>query len=367
MSEPTFPEGHRVVVSALGETPLDAIAHHLALEPQAAPDPADLRRTDAIVAVRSTQVGWVDLLMTSGQYQHLVPPPFTPGMEMCGEVAWVGAEVCGVRVGDRVIVDGLQSGPRSLGAHQRWGGFASWAVAPEDALIPLPEGLSFDEGAALLGGYETAYHALVHRGRLTAGEHVLVHGASGTTGLAAVQLAKVVGATVIATGRSTDKLAIVKDAGADHVIALGPDASLRDTVKGLTGGRGVEVVYDPVGGALSVESLRCTSFGARYLIVGWAATPYVAKGQGRRGAPNANVLPTNLIMMKGLDVLGCPAAISAHEDPGIRPARLKAVLEWVRQGRLRPRVARTYPLSDIVEAMHAKWESREVGAIVVHP
>lgn len=360
--------GQRVVVGALGETPLEAIERHLALEPQPRPDPATLRPTDVIVRVRSTQVGWVDLLMTSGQYQHLLSPPFTPGMEMCGEVEWVGAGVTRAKLGDRVIVDGLLSGPRSLGDYQRWGGFATRAVAPEEALIALPEGLDFDEGASLLAGYETAYHALVHRGRLKPGEAVLIHGASGTTGLAAVQLAKVIGANVIATGRSADKLAAVKDAGADAIVALGPDAPpLREQVKALTGGRGVEVVYDPVGGALSLESLRCVAFGARYLIVGWAATPFVAKGQGQRGAPNANVLPTNLIMMKGLDVLGCPAAISAHKDPSIRPPRLEAVLGWVREGRLRPRVARTYPLSEITVAMRAKWESHEVGAIVVRP
>lgn len=362
----TFHAGHRVSVTALGETPLDAIAKHLVLEPQPAPDPSTLRAHDVIVAVRSTQVGWVDLLMTSGQYQHLVTPPFTPGMETCGEVVWVGADVRRWKVGDRVIVDGLESGPRSLGDYQRWGGFATYAVAPEHALIALPEALSFDEGAALLAGYETAYHALVHRGRLTSGETVLVHGSTGTTGLAAVQLAKRIGATVIATGRSLDKLALVQEAGADHVIATSAETSLREAVKALTGGRGVDVVYDPVGGALSVESLRCVTFGARYLIVGWAATPFVAQGQGQRGAPNANVLPTNLILMKSLDVLGCPAAISAHKDPSIRPARLEAVLRYVREG-LRPRIAKTYPLTDIVAALHAKWESREVGAIVVHP
>lgn len=359
--------GQRVVVTSLGLDPLEAIERHLVFEPQPPPDPAALKPSDVIVAIRSTQVGWVDLLMTSGQYQHLLSPPFTPGMEMCGEVAWVGPEVTRTRVGARVIVDGLLSGPRSLGDYQRWGGFATWAVAPEDALVALPDALSFDEGASLLGGYETAYHALVHRGRLRAGEHLLVHGATGTTGLAAVQLAKVLGATVIATGRSADKLCVVRDAGADHVVMTASGTSLRDVVKGLTGGRGVDVVYDPVGGELSVESLRCVAFGARYLIVGWAATPFVAQGRGQRGAPNANVLPTNLIMIKGLDVLGCPAAISAHHDPTIRPARLEAVLRWVREGLLRPRVARSYPLADVVEAMKAKWESREVGTLVLRP
>ena len=358
--------GHRVLVRALGETPEEALRDHLVIEPQDPPDPAALAEDDVVIAVRSAQVGWVDLLMTSGQYQHLLEPPFTPGLEMAGEVTWVGAAVERVAAGDRVIVDGLKSGPRSLGRHQRWGGFASWAVAPEDAVIPLPASLDFDEGAALLGGYETAYHALIHRGRLRAGEVVLILGASGSTGLAAVQIAKLIGAEVIATGRSPEKLAVVREAGADHLVATS-EASLKEAVKALTGGRGVDVVYDPVGGELSLESLRCVAFGARYLIVGWAATPFVAQGRGQRGAPNANQLPTNLIMMKGLDVLGCPAVISVHRDPALRPPRLAAILRWVDEGRLRPRVAERYPLTEVHAAMRAKWESRAVGAIVLRP
>ena len=145
-------------------------------------------------------------------------------------------------------------------------------------------------------------------GDLRAGETVLIHGATGSTGLAAVHIAKLVGATVIATGRSPDKLARVTAQGADHVLTT--KGGLRDRVKALTGGRGVDVVYDGVGGPLTVESLRCCSFGARVLIVGWAATPDVAKGKGGRGAPNVNVLPTNLVLMKGLHVIGTPTAIA---------------------------------------------------------
>jgi len=145
---------------------------------------------------------------------------------------------------------------------------------------------------------------------LQAGETVLIHGASGATGLAAVHIAKLLGATVIATGRFNDKLTIVKEQGADYVINCKPIEGergvrkFRDEVKALTDGRGVNVVYDGVGGDISLESMRCVSFGARFLIVGWASTPFVAKGKGQRGAPNANMLPTNLIMIKGLKVLG---------------------------------------------------------------
>ena len=363
--------GQRVIIREFGETPLDAIANHLELVDQARPDPSELGPRDVIVEVRSAAVGWVDLLMTSGQYQHMPAPPYTPGLEYAGVVAWVGAEVDSLAIGDPVMVDGLLTGPRSLGAYQQWGGFASWAVAPVEALIPLPEGLDLDQGCNLLSSYETAYHCLIHRGRLQAGETVLINGATGATGYAAVELAKLIGATVIATGRSPEKLAEVASIGADHVIAIADEQgglrSFRDEVKALTGGRGVAVVYDPVGGEVSIESLRCVEFGARFLIVGWASTPFVARGKGQRGAPNVNVLPTNLIMMKGLDVLGCPAVISTLHDPSIRVTRLAQLLEWAGNGQIRPRVAARYPLAEVREAMRAKWESRFVGGVVLHP
>lgn len=361
--------GRRVVVREFGETPLEAIEQHLELVEQPAPDPNNLGPNDVIVAVRCASVGWVDLLMTSGQYQHMPKPPYTPGLEYAGEVAWVGANVENVRVGDSVISDALRTGPRSSGAYQAWGGFANWAVAPAEAVLPLPKPLSLEQGCNLLGNYGTAYHCLIHRGRLAAGEVVLIHGATGSTGVAAVDLAKRIGARVIATGRSPDKLEQLRARGADHVIALagadGAIMSFRDQVKALTDGRGVDVVYDAVGGDISLESLRCVAFGARYLIVGWAATPFVARGKGGRGAPNVNVLPTNLIMMKSLDVLGCPAAISAERDPSLHTTRLRELLAWAEAGELRPHVDARFPLDQVREAMRAKWSSRYLGGVVL--
>jgi NADPH2:quinone reductase len=362
----------RVVVSELAETPLDAIEAHVCFQPAEVPDTASLLPRDVLVEVRSAAVGWVDLLMTSGQYQHVPKPPYTPGMEYAGVVAWKGpAAGDHVHVGDAVLVDGLLAGPRSLGDYQRWGGWATHAVAPGDAVRPIPGKLSFDEACNLLGNYETAYHCLVARGRLQAGETVLLHGASGATGLAAVQVAKLLGAKVIATGRSAAKLSIVAAQGADHVICTqepsGAGTSLREQVKQLTAGRGVDVVYDPVGGDISVDSLRCVAFGARFLIVGWAATPFVAKGKGGRGAPNANVLPTNLIMMKGLDVLGCPTVISTVQNPSLRAPRIAQVLEWAERGQIRPHVSHRFPLASIHAAMRAKWTGEVIGGCVVHP
>jgi NADPH2:quinone reductase len=356
----------RIVVTELAETPDEAIARGFTIEPMAPPDAATLGASDVVVDVKSASVGWVDLIMASGQYQHLLQPPYTPGLEYAGVVRATGSAVTNVAAGDPVLVDGLLAGPRSLGAYQRWGGWASYGVAPAEAVHRIPGALDFDQACNLLGSYETAYHALVTRGRLQAGETVLIHGASGATGLAAVHLAKILGATVIATGRSPEKLAAVIAEGADHVIAT-RDENLRDRVKALTGGRGVDVVHDGVGGDISLESLRCVRFGARYLIVGWAATPTVARGKGQRGAPNANHLPTNLIMMKGLDVLGCPAAISIVHDPSLRPPRLAQVLAWADAGKITPRVSHRFALAEYQAAMRARWRGDVIGGCVLHP
>ena len=346
----------------------------MTLVPQPPPDPAQLAPTDVIVQVHSAAVGWVDLLMTSGQYQHMPKPPYTPGMESAGTVAWTGAALHGrphLQPGARVLVDGLLAGPRSLGNYQAWGGFATYVVAPAEAVLPIPGDLTFDQAAALLSSYETAWHCLVHRGRLQPGETVLIHGAAGATGLAAVQLAKIIGATVIATGRSPAKLAVVQAHGADHIVACldadGQVLPFRDAIKKLTHGRGVDVVFDGVGGAISLESLRCCVFGARYLIVGWAATPDVARGQGQRGAPNANQLPTNLMMMKGLDVLGCPTAIATAQDPAIRAPRLAQVLRWAQDGKITPHVSHVFALTDFKAALRAKWQGEVIGGCVVRP
>ena len=369
-----YPMGRRACVMAFAESPKEAIEAVLVFEPQAPPDPSTLGARDVVIAVRSAAVGWVDLLMTSGQYQHMPQPPYCPGLEYSGEAIWTGAEVDPERVavGDRVMVDGFVAGPRSHGAYRQSGGFASYAVIPDVAAMKVPTGFTYDQACNFLGNYETAYHCLIHCGNLQAGETVLIHGASGATGLAAVHVAKQVGATVIATGRSLDKLAVVQSEGADHIIhtqgtADQPVPRFRDAVKALTDGRGVDVVYDGVGGATSLESLRCVRFGARFLIVGWASTPDVAKGRGQRGAPKANLLPTNLIMMKGLRVLGCPTVISTKHDPSIREQRLSTLLHWAHAGTLRPHVSHRFAFDQVHQAMLLKWTGQVVGGCVIHP
>jgi NADPH2:quinone reductase len=365
--------GRRILINSYGATPLSDLNERLTIQPQTPIEITDLGPNDVVVGVRSAAVGWVDLLMAAGQYQHLTQPPYTPGLEFSGEVLSVGESVSTTRVGDRVIADGFWTGPRSTGDYQTYGGFAAFAIMPEKAAIPLPDSLSYDQGANLLGNYETAYHCLITRGRLQSGQTVLIHGASGSTGLAAVHVAKLVGATVIATGRSPKKLAVVATEGADHTIVTtnsdGP-IKFRDQVKEVTGGVGVDVVYDGVGGATSLESLRCVRFGAKYLIVGWAATPFAAGGKGRSDSSEAmpaNTRPTNLLMMKGLDVLGCPTVISTLMDPSIRSERLQQIMAWVTSGQLKPRVAASFSFDQVAEALEAKWESQYVGGIVLHP
>lgn len=348
--------GQRVVIDQLAATPAVAIEQHVQLGPMTEPDPATLGPRDVVIAVKSAAIGWVDLIMAAGQYQHVPEPPYTPGLEYAGVVAGVGPEVTTVAVGDRVLVDGFTAGPRSSGAYRTYGGFASWAIAPAESVLKIPGALTFDQACNLLGNYETAYHCLVARGRIAAGETVLIHGASGATGLAAVQVAKLLGATVIATGRSLAKLDAVKGQGADHVLRVGDLARLRDDIKALTAGRGVDVIYDGVGGELGRESMRSLRFGGRFLIVGWASTP-----------GNAAPLPTNIIMMKGLDVLGCPTVISSTKDPALRPPRLAQVLAWAEAGAISPQVSHVFPLSDVREAMRAKLRGDFIGGGVVHP
>jgi NADPH2:quinone reductase len=373
MSSSSLPAGQKVVVSEYAENPVSAIEQHMQLLEQAAPDPAALRPGEILLRVRSCAVSWVDLLMTSGQYQHMAPLPYTPGLEYSGDVLATGPGVdpSRVAVGDRVTVDFMLAGPRSYGDYQQAGGFATYAVVPASAVHPIPAHLSYDEACNVLGGYETAYHCLITRGQLQPGETVLITGASGATGLAAVQLAKLIGAKVIATGRSDDKLAALARMGADHTINTaepgGGVRRFRDEVKAYTQGRGVDVVYDTVGGDTSLECLRAMAFGGRFLIVGWTSTPDVARGRGLRGAPRANQLPTNIIQMKSLTIMGSPAVIAAHREPALRAERLARILDWVRQGRLRPHVSQRYALQDFRTAMLARWQGKVLGGCVVQP
>lgn len=344
------------------------------------PDPGSLGPNDVLIKIKACAVSWVDMLMTSGQYQHQPKPPYTPGLEYSGIILHCGDEAqkkYGLENGKEVFVDCVTTGPRTSGNYRQYGGFSSFTVAPGWSVHEKPANFTFAESANYLGAYETAYHVVCHCAQAKAGESILIHGSTGSTGFAAVQIAKILGLNIIATGGSDEKLQIVKDNGADHVINIrddSPDNKLgitkfRDQVRALTkNGKGVDIVYDAVGGATSIETLRCVNFGARFCIVGWTSTPFVAKGKGQRGAPNANMLPTNLIMMKGLNVLGCPMIIHTQHDPSIRQPRVEAIKKWADLGLIKPHVSHIFPLDQTKEALLARW-NREVtmGCAVIPP
>jgi len=371
-------KGQRVVISEFGNDPIDALENYYRVEEFEAPDPASLGPDDVLIKIKACAVSWVDMLMTSGQYQHQPKPPYTPGLEYSGLILHSGdgaKQKYGLDVGKEVFVDCITTGPRTSGKYRGNGGMSSYSIAPAWSCHEKPANFSFEEAANYLGNYETAYHVVCHCAQAKPGETILIHGSTGGTGLAAVQIAKILGLKIIATGGSDDKLEIVKANGADHVLNIRDDnvenklgiTKFRDQVRALTNGKGVDIVYDAVGGPTSIETLRCVNFGAKFCIVGWTSTPFVAKGKGQRGAPNANMLPTNLMMMKGLTVMGCPMIIHTQHDPSIRKPRLEAIKNWASSGQIKPFVSHTFPLDQAKEALLARWNRKVTGGCAVIP
>jgi len=360
----------RLVVRQLSPEPLSAISN-INLEPMTKPDLATLPKEAVIVKVSHCAVHWVDCLMMAGQYQQAPPLPYTPGMEYSGTIEEVAEECKEFSVGDAVYVaDMINAGPRSYGQYQHYGGMATYTVAPQIAVRKIPSKLSFSEVATLNGAYETAYHALVHCGKVKAGEVALIHGATGATGLAAVQICSALGVNIIATGGSDEKLDVVEKQclGRGQVIGrhnYNSDSSLVKDVKSAV--KAVDLVYDTVGGLeLGRNSLKVLKFGGRYCIVGWTSTPFAGGGRGA-GADHstANVLPTNLIMMKGAQVLGCPVAIHTNLDPSIRKPRMEMIDRLVEEELIKPLVSLEFKLADAKDALLAKWNRKVVGGCVL--
>lgn len=375
-----LPTGQKAVVVEYGKDQHDAIDRCLRLEPQLPPLLSEVQDGDAVVAVEAAELVWTDTVMATGQYQHQPRLPYTPGSSLCGRVVWASEKARG-----RGIVEGARvlsgaGGARSSGRYQKWGGCATFAVVDSSTLREVPAHWTAAQAACLCYGYDTVHYCLVEVGQLQKGQTILVQGATGGVGIPAVRIAKLLGATVIAATRSPQKLEFLRSIGADHAICIAdPDGQprrFRDDVKKLTDGRGVDVVYDGVGGdAVTVESMRCCAFGAKLLIVGWAATPDVASGGGKgrgQGAPNPNRIPTNLVMMKGLHVMGCPAVISLSaqgRDKGaaIVRRRIEDITKWTVSGDLPPPVvAREFPLGEVKDAMRSRVASGgELGSTVV--
>ncbi|MHB8272394.1 NADPH:quinone oxidoreductase family protein [Bradyrhizobium sp.] len=290
------------------------------------------------VAIHAAGINFPDILMAAGEYQLKPELPFIPGMEAAGEVIEVGGAANGVAVGDRVIVK------------LRHGGYADEAVVTPSQLTPLPSTFDYAEGATFLAAHGTAYHALVDRGQVQRGEVLLVHGAGGGVGLAAVEIGKLLGATVIAAASSEEKLAVAQARGADHLVLYGREP-FRDVVKRITDGRGVDVVYDPVGGEVFEQSLRCIAWGARVLVIGFTGGIGLAR--------------TNLLLIKGASVLGVRAGEAARKNPALGVARIKALGEWAETGKIRPNISHRLPLEDYAKAMRLLMDRKAIGRVAL--
>jgi NADPH2:quinone reductase len=289
------------------------------------------------VRLRAASVNFPDILMVQGKYQLKPDLPFSPGMEGAGDVIAVGEGVAHVKVADKVVFG------------SRFGCYAEEIVVPEGAVRALPHGFDYARGAAYPAAYLTAYVGLVRRGMLEAGQTLLVHGAAGGVGLAAVDLGKLLGATVIATASSDEKRAFLKAYGADHVL---PPSDFREAVKDLTGGRGADVVFDPVGGDVFDESVRCIAFGGRLLVIGFTS--------GR--IPTVSV---NMPLIKGFSVVGVRAGEYGRQFPAKGVENIGMIDAWAAEGRIRPHVCATLPLERAVEAMRLLQSRKVIGKAVL--
>ena len=300
--------------------------------------PTPLPKGDVRVAVHAAGINFPDILMAAGEYQLKPELPFTPGVEAAGEVTEIGEGVTGFTVGDRVIVK------------MRHGAYADEAMVSPSQLIPLPSTFDYAEGATFLAAHGTAYHALIDRGQVRPGEVLLVHGAGGGVGLAAVEMGKMLGATVIAAASSEEKLAVAQARGADHLV-LYPREPFRDAVKRITDGRGADLVFDPVGGEILENSLRCIAWGARILIIGFTGGIGMAR--------------TNLLLIKGASLLGVRAGEAVRRNPGLGAVRIKNLVDWAEAGKIRPHISHRVPLEDYAKAMRLLIERKAIGRVAL--
>lgn len=294
-----------------------------------------------VIAVEAAGVNFPDLLITQGKYQFRPALPFSPGGEAAGVVCEVGPGVTSLAVGDRVAATVL------------YGAFAEKLAAPEAATVKLPPEVSMQQGAATLLTYATTYHALVDRAALRAKESLLVLGAAGGVGLAAVELGNLLGARVLAAASSPEKLALCRAHGAAETIDYARE-DLKERVKALTGGAGVDVIYDPVGGSYAEPALRAIGWQGRYLVVGFAA------GDIPR-------IPLNLTLLKGCQIVGVFWGQFAMREPQRNRANCEQLLAWVAEGKLAPHIDEALPFARAAEAL-TRLEQRQVkGKLLLVP
>jgi NADPH2:quinone reductase len=301
--------------------------------PTPQPGPGQVR-----VRIRAASLNFPDLLIVQNKYQIKPPLPFVPGAEYAGVVEALGEGVTNLQVGQRVA---CLSGT---------GGFATHALAPAALCLPLPPDFALEEAAALIMTYATSHHALLDRGQLKAGETVLVLGAAGGVGTAAIQIAKAAGARVIAAASSDDKCALCRRIGADATLNYSRE-NLREALRALTEGKGPDVIYDPVGGELAEPALRAIAWRGRYLVVGFAAGPIPA-------------LPLNLPLLKGASIVGVFWGEFARREPQANAALLRELLAWHAQGKIKPVLDGTLPMSQL-KAAYARLSARAIQGKLV--
>lgn len=294
-----------------------------------------------VVSVKAAGVNFPDTLIIQGKYQFKPEPPFSPGGEVAGVVKVVGEGVTGWKPGDRVI------------AAATWGGFAEELLTDADRLIPLVDKMDFVPASAFILTYGTSYHALKDRAQLKPGETLLVLGASGGVGLAAVQIGKAMGAKVIAAASSDAKLQVCRDNGADEVINYASE-DLRSRIKALTAGKGVDVIYDPVGGPYSEPALRDMAWNGRFLVVGFAAgdIPKIA---------------LNLALLKGCSIVGVFWGAFTKNEPARNRANNAELMQLYLDGKVKPHIHATYPLERATEALNEVMNKRVSGKVVLVP
>lgn len=300
------------------------------------PQPA---KGEVLVRIHAASLNFPDLLIVQNKYQMKPELPFVPGSEYAGEVEAVGEGVSHLRVGQRVA------------ALSGTGGFGTHTTVAAKLCMPLPDAFSYEDAAAFIMTYATSHHALIDRGALQAGETVLVLGAAGGVGTAAIQIAKAQGAKVIAAASSDDKCALCKEIGADATINY-QTQDLREAIKALTDGKGPDVVYDPVGGDYAEAAFRSIAWRGRYLVIGFAAGPIPA-------------LPFNLPLLKGASIVGVFWGAFSQKEPAANAAMLQELAAWYAEGKIKPVMDGTMPMQDLHKAYERMGQRAVRGKLVL--
>lgn len=296
---------------------------------------------EAVIAIKSAALNFFDLLMIQGKYQVKPPFPFSPAAEIAGVIESVGAGVTDVKVGDRVAASVGHNGAREK------------VAVPASSIVKIPDALSFDRAAGVIVIYGTAYHALADRADPKPGETLAVFGAAGGTGLAACELGKALGLKVIACASSDEKLEFAKKHGADMTINYAKD-NLRDKLKEIGGEKGIDIVFDPVGGDFAEVGVRSLAWKGRFLVIGFA------NGQIPK-------IPLNLALLKGCDIRGVFWGAYMKRDPKHGRAALEKLMQWAAEGKISSHVDRTFPLAQTTEALKVLAERKAMGKVILNP